>query len=322
MSKPLCMIVGIDGFDPDVLANLAAFYGGCGYIVRISRQPRDCELLVLQRGPYSGQVFNTRASACHIYDYAALGTSDFHRAFPDIGDRVVIAPGEGASGIHAPPREVRGIHPVVPALWRASSRGRSAKVSYDYVHIGHRKPNPGGDSVLLQMDAIAGGGRCHFWGKGWPAAGPTVHGPASLHESQQIYRRSKFALGAMYPFQRGRTISGRMWQAPLNGCMLLSEAVPPGISFPGVARCIDFMGAFDAPQQAPEASSLIEEAGVFWEDATMRLADSLGLKYSTPSVLAIRATYLKWVYARHVENRVMPSDGASTRLRALLRKAI
>jgi hypothetical protein len=321
MSKPLCMIVGIDGFDPDVLANLAAFYGGCGYTVRISRRPRDCELLILQRGPYSGEVFDTRSSACHIYDYAALGSSDFHRAFPNIAECVVIAPW-GASGIHAPPREVRGIHPVVPALWRASSRSRSSKASYDYVHIGHRKPNPGGDSFLLQMDAIAGGGRCHFWGRGWPASRLTVHGPASLHESQQIYRRSNFALGVMYPFQRGRTISGRMWQAPLNGCMLLSEAVPPGASFPGVAWCSDFMSALDAPRQAPDTSSLIEEACVFWEDATVRLADALNLKYSTPSVLAIRATYLKWVYARHVENRLMPSGETSTRLKAFLRKAI
>jgi hypothetical protein len=278
--------------------------------------------LVLQRGPYSGQVFETRASACHIYDYAALGTSDFHRAFPDIDECVVIAPGGDASGIHAPPREVHGFHPVVPALWRAGSRGRSRRIAYGYVHVGHRKPNPGGDSFLLQMDAIAGGGRCHFWGKGWPAAGLTVHGPASLHESQQIYRRSNFALGVMYPFQRGRTISGRMWQAPLNGCMLLSEAVPPEVSLPGVARCIDFMSAFDAPHQVPDASRLIEEACSFWGDATKRLADILGLNYSTPSAVAIRATYLKWVYARHVENRVMPSGAASTRLKGLLRKAI
>jgi hypothetical protein len=322
MSKPLCMIVGIDGFDPDVLANLAAFYGGCGYSVRISRRPRDCELLVLQRGPYSGQVFDERASACHIYDYAALGTSDFHRAFPNIGACVVIAPSGGASGIHAPPRQVGGIHPVVPALWRANSRSRPRRASYDYVHIGHRKPNPGGDSFLLQMDAVAAGGRCHFWGKGWPAPGRTVHGPASLHESQQIYRRSSFALGVMYPFQRGRTISGRMWQAPLNGCMLLSEAVAPGASFPGVERCTDFMSALDEPRRAPDAASLIEEACAFWGDATMRLAGALGLKYSAPSVVAIGATYLKWVYARHIENRVMPSGETSTRLKAFLRKAI
>jgi hypothetical protein len=194
--------------------------------------------------------------------------------------------------------------------------------SYDYVHIGHRKPNPGGDPILLQMDAIAGGGRCHFWGKGWPASGLTVHGPASLHESQQIYRRSNFALGVMYPFQRGRTISGRMWQAPLNGCMLISEAVPPGVPLPGVACCVDLPSALEAPQRAPDASSLIEEAGVFWEDATVRLADTLGVKYSTPSVVAIRAGYLKWVYARHIENQVMPSGETSTRLKAFLRKAI
>jgi hypothetical protein len=57
-------------------------------------------------------------------------------------------------------------------------------------------------------------------------ANVTYHGKAGLFHVSAIYAKSNFAFGLMYPLQRNVTFSGRFWQAPLNGCYILSE---PGL---------------------------------------------------------------------------------------------
>ena len=303
MGRPRCKIVGFDGFDPDVLANLIAFYYACGFLVDISRAPADCELLVVQRGSYGGEVFATSARACHIYDYVASGTSDYHTAFPNIPERIVISPAPKVSGASTPSNCVLSCPPVVSRLWRNNEDGVSA--AYEFVHIGHRKSHPQPDPWLEQMDTVALSGNCHFWGNGWNQLGPipqsAAHGAASLHNCQQIYRRATFALGVMYPYQRARTISGRMWQAPLNGCALFSEAVLSNAHIPGVYETSDFGSLIGSPPEPPSRAALINDASAYWDTVTLKLAGNLGLKYSAPGVSAAALTYFKWVYLRHIK---------------------
>lgn len=318
MKRGRCVIVGLGGFDPDVLANLALFYGACGYETKIADTPVDCDLLIIQRGTYTDVAFEVRADACHIYDYAAIGTSDLHQCFPLISTPVVIASGHGASGKTVPGRAIRSFHPVIPALWRADLSGAEIKPSFEFVHVGHRKPNPDGDERLRELDSIARSGACDFWGNGWKAAAPNgahIHGDASLHQCQGIYRRARLALGVMYPFQRGRTISGRMWQAPLNGCTVISECSAPDIPLPGVFTCGDFMAVIKSPPPAARRAALIEECSEYWSAATTRLARELGLSYTPPSDLDVRLAYLKWIYSRHIKRR-WPLPGAAMLIRA------
>jgi hypothetical protein len=305
--KRQCVVVGFDGFDPDVLANLLLFYGACGFEVGISRAPVDCDLLVVQRGRYNNAVFDVHAGECHIYDYAAMGSSDFHLAFPNVSTCVVIASGPRASGNTIPQHLVQSFHPVIPALWTADTVERSGR-SYDFVHIGHRKPNEASDGSLEQMDVVARSGRCHFWGLGWKdivaPGSSTAHGHASLHDCQRIYRRAKFAFGVMYPFQRQKTISGRMWQAPLNGCMVFSEATIPGVSLPGVQVCHDYLHATMHPHPLLDPLALVSEAVDYWSGVTGRLASNLGLNYKPPGRWHITQVYLKWIYLRHLKTQL------------------
>jgi hypothetical protein len=308
MKRPRCVIVGFDGFDPDVLANLVAFYTACGFSPQISPQPLDCDLLVIQRGRYRGEVFQARAQCCHVYDYVATGTSDFHAAFPNVQQCLVIAPTAQVSGTSAPTDVIESVPPVVASLWRAPHRRRQSAAIYEFVHIGHRKSNPMQDGWLTRMDGIAAGGECHFWGDGWSPLTPVpfsrMHGPASLHDCQHIYRRSAFAFGVMYPYQRARTLSGRMWQAPLNGCALYCEDLLPNAEMPGVHVCDDYAELIRCPPPRPQRAALVDAAADYWNATTTRLASRLGLRYSSPSWSSVNTVYLKWVSLRHFRSRV------------------
>ncbi|HKE97201.1 MAG TPA: hypothetical protein VKB34_23020 [Povalibacter sp.] len=303
MRRGHCVIVGLDGFDPDVLANLALFYAACGLTVTSSQTPQDCDVLVVQRGTWQGQQFDVHARECHIYDYTWTGTADLHQAFPNIRSIVVISPSATASGKSTPPALIRSFHPVIPALW-ANPQVDTPR-GYGFVHVGHRKPNSAGDAWLEQMDAVVREGSCDVWGNGWDgiADATTSHGPATLHQCQAVYRQARCAFGIMYPFQRGRTISGRAWQAPLNGCVLYSEAIIPDVALPGVERCDDFLGAPRQPATRHKPSDLAQEATQFWENVSWRLAAQLGLYYERPTAVMVRNVYAREVYLRHLNSR-------------------
>jgi len=301
-----CVIVGLDGFDPDVLANLVLFYTACGFDVSSSQAPADCDLLVIQRGTYSGQEFETRAAECHVYDYVRNGTSDLHRSFPNIGAIAVISPTAPASGSTTPSNLIRSFHPVIAELW--TNRDTRPRRPYRVVHVGHRKSNAANDRWLEQMDRVALSGACHMWGSGWQELSgtdaATLHEPATLHQCQGIYRQAESAFGVMYPMQRTRTISGRAWQGPLNGCIVYSEAVVPDAEIPGLIACDDFLAALHGPPASviPPAE-LIAAAAAYWNGVTASLARELGLSYVRPAPSLVRSTYAREVFLRHVTSR-------------------
>lgn len=305
MAGANCVIVGLDGFDPDVLVNLQAFYAGCGFRVAVSRTVRDAELLVIQRCAYPpGQVFGVRASECHIYDHVFNGVSDLHAAFPNVRRVIVIAPSGQPSGSTRPARTVRGFPPVVPQLWASRAGGNHRP--FRIVYIGHRK-DPPSDPWQREIQAFAEEGGCHFWGRGWrrpglsPATAPRFHGPTSLHETQGIYRRAHYALGVMHGFQRGNTISGRMWQAPLNGCHLLTEAMLPNVELPGVRLVGDFRSAIDHVRRESRPEDLVKSATEYWDAASRSLALRLGYLYRPLSRAGLAALYGRRVYLPHVK---------------------
>lgn len=269
--KPRCVITAFDGFDWEVTVNLICFYRCCGFEVRVSPSvPPAAELLVIQRGcPPPGTVFEGQFDRCHIYDYVGQAISaqffpraEIVRAFPFV--------------------------PVIPALWMPRQLPR--RRSHRLVHIGHVKPGLGSDRWQRELEMMAAAGHCECFGDGWS------NGAVSLHTCLQLYRDAAFALGIQYPFQRGEKISSRMWQAPLSGCLLFSEAVPDGVALPGVRQVNSYREALDAVP----VPTIAEEAETFWHDATARLAETLGLRYQPPSKLAAATLYLRGVYRGHV----------------------
>jgi hypothetical protein len=305
--RPTCLILGLDGIDPDVLVNLLSFYTGCGFNTRVASEPANCELLVIQRGhALPGWLCPQVRGEVHVYDYVCNGSSDLAHAFPQATRVRVISPTGQPSGSSPVPQDwlVASPHPVVSALW--APRGRlapRAERSYGLVHIGHRKPNPAGDYWQQEIQQLAGYTNCHFWGQGWASLAGNLpqehlHGPSSLHETQGIYRNAQAALGVMHEFQRGRTLSGRMWQAPLNGCLLYTEAVPPGMKLPGV-QVVSGFSTLPSNDSHPEA--LVEDARAHWDGVTERLARTLGLQWHAPGRLGLARLYLQQVALRHVK---------------------
>ena len=89
-----------------------------------------------------------------------------------------------------------------------------------------------------------------------------------------IYSKSKYALGLMYPFQRDITFSGRFWHAPLNGCYLFSE---PGLytkEVPGVIET-DYSteNILAMSSNLNDFEGLQKKAIYFWEEKNKQHQD-------------------------------------------------
>jgi hypothetical protein len=107
----------------------------------------------------------------------------------------------------------------------------------------------------------------------------------------------------MYPYQRGKTLSGRMWQAPLHGCFVISEEGTNISHCPGVVEVSDFnadnLAAFD--RSIEKCKALAAEAAKYWATATQKLAEELGLAVSSdkPSDSSIGACKRE-IFLQHI----------------------
>ena len=99
----------------------------------------------------------------------------------------------------------------------------------------------------------------------------------------------------MYSYQRDVTLSGRMWQAPLNGCPLISEPAKLAHDIPGVFCQKDYLNTKD---QVPSAlpKDLVESARHYWETKAVSLATSLGLNYNRKKVGLVVARGLMFLH--------------------------
>ncbi len=78
---------------------------------------------------------------------------------------------------------------------------------------------------------------------------------------------------------RGSALSGRMWQAPLNGCRVYSEALPPGVALPGVSITDSYSEIVEPllPVTCEQRERLANEAATYWQEDASRIATELGL---------------------------------------------
>ena len=121
-------------------------------------------------------------------------------------------------------------------------------------------------------------GLVQAYGGNWDRVGVRAY-PLSYRQANHVLASASCCFGLMWPYQRGKTLSGRMWQAPLNGCFVISEKGTNILGCPGVVERDAFDQDTVSLQFSPAACrQLAHEAAEFWEGHTRALAEALGLR--------------------------------------------
>ena len=219
------MIYGHNGLDLDVTFNLRSFYKQLGFSVFFSGKLHDADLLVVLRAvdkPIDISPFSF--SLVHVYDY---GGWDYDEFVKSINQKItyIFCTTESklkrlVDILHFPKEQVFvALPPVDIKIWCK----KLENVRYDFIHIGNSKPNLIDDPINELFNKALSYFKVHVWGSGWNLVNNTYHGKIGLFDVSNIYSKSRFSFGLMYPFQREVTFSGRFWHGPLNGCVVLSE---------------------------------------------------------------------------------------------------
>ena len=283
---PNCIIFGSDGLDADVTKNLQRLFVGFGYRVTksIGQIPENfTEVLVIARSNSMDKyaLIKSKVSALIIYDYAAESIDNFeYLSHLDKKIKKVIFISTCEDRITA----LRNIHkknrpdivyhhaflPVFPKLWIE----KRVRERWPYpIHVGNFKELDDidkNDPYLLFLKFIrrekvlVGGQRWH----GYLPSSQRLGG-LKLNTVSSVYASHSFAVGIMYPYQRSCTYSGRFWQAPLNGCVLLSETTVYGKKIPGIYE-VDFGKTVKELNEEIDFDSktLMLESRIYWNAIT------------------------------------------------------
>ncbi|KEF42994.1 MAG: hypothetical protein ER33_03765 [Cyanobium sp. CACIAM 14] len=291
MASPArCHILSIDFQDLDVIWNVTLFYQAAGYSVSRDAQADGqtsagaIDLLVILRGD-PGPSHQEHEGDVHIYDYVKELQVDWRRCFPRARRIQLVSlfrPPSLPEGIHW----IKGYLPVIPEFWQLSPfRKRLGRP----VHIANFKPI-GDDPFQRDLAELARRELVEVHGRHWDRLDLRTQGLSYL-EANRLLARSWSCFGLMYPYQRGTTLSGRMWQAPLHGCLVISEKGTNPLGLPGVLEVERF-----GPETLLSIASIrecleIREAATrFWKEATSALARQLELPHRVaPSTLQLAA---------------------------------
>jgi hypothetical protein len=277
-----CAIIGFDGIDVDVLSNLYVFYRHLGYEVALADDWTPCDLLVVTRGtPRRLPTTAEMPKMCHLYSYtgverfapaswpADLPTLQIAVSSVVVDDTGLAHAGAAVDVVVAPP-------PVWVDFWVR----RRVAATHDQlpVHIGHFKQTDwdAGDPTLRAFVEFARASSMRVWGRGWePHLKPEqLMGQAAAERVSDMYAGLRVGAGLMYSWQRGKTFSGRFWQAPLAGCPLMTEVPAPFGAAPGVILA-DYASAdaLNASLQAcvQAGDALSQAAREYWGDRTATL---------------------------------------------------
>lgn len=174
-------------------------------------------------------------------------------------------------------RWIEAYLPVIPALWQLPWQRKDRLP----LHLSNYK-RMAGDRYQSQLLEQIQAGSVAVYGSNWQLVGVATH-PLSYWQANRRLARSARCFGLMWPYQRGRTLSGRMWQAPLQGCFVLSEAGTDPLGVPGVQQLPSFEPSGLPPFPDGQACrQLRQEAATFWEAHTRHLAACLGFPADLP----------------------------------------
>jgi len=269
--KPSCRIVSSDFLDGDVYLNVRGFYAAAGFQL-LDRGNASPELLVVLRGD-NGSSWSDFRGQVHVYDYVKEYRVDWPARYPQAASiQLISLENPGASSQDPRLRWVRGYLPVLPALWSRPTLRRRQRP----VHLSNYKRMPG-DAFQEQLLALIRGGLVEVFGGRWQLVGVPSRA-LSYRQANRLIAASASCFGLMWPYQRGRTLSGRMWQAPLNGCFVFSEPDSDLLGCPGVIEAPRFDGETAARRFSPQQCAVLAlEADRFWRQHSAALAADLGL---------------------------------------------
>jgi hypothetical protein len=278
--RRLCCIHSFDYFDFDVFLNIFVFYRLAGFRISRSTSLIDCSLLVVLRG-IPQQVTSQFHGDIHVYDYVKEIQVDYREFYPHARSITYIslsAPLINSSGDHY----VYGFLPVIPSIW---TRDQPSKTVVKPVHISNFKPMEL-DFYQKQLLSLIHSNRVTVYGSKWSSVSVSAR-PISYLKANHLLASSFFCFGLMYPYQRGTSLSGRMWQAPLHGCLVISELGTNIFNCPGVLETSTY--ELDHSFLPSTPSMLALEARFFWHEKTLKLADDLTLtlysKYFPTSII-------------------------------------
>jgi hypothetical protein len=265
-----CSVMAYDYLDFDVFLNVRTFYAAAGYKVSRNWLHPKSELVVILRGNPQHTLLAYR-NRVHIYDYVKELAIDWKQELPQASSiqLISIQPPEQVTDLPY----IHGYLPVVSEIWQRPIKGKRNSL----VHIAnfkfHMKDDPYQQELVRLLDA----GKVQAYGGKWENVNIKTK-KLSYHEANATLARSLVCIGLMHPYQRGVSLSGRMWQAPLNGCAVISEQGTNILGCPGVIEVGNFKWSsiqeLLGKKATPEA--LAREARQFWEAATRRLAADLG----------------------------------------------
>lgn len=287
--RPTCLVLAFDAFDQEMARSMAIFYSQAGFSVEISKTPRPAELVVWMRGrPPSGFHFREVTSTVHFYPYLATPYAEDMESLQGT-QATIVHPSESLifkiRDLFPQFSYLQSMPPVWLGEWACRYSTPAAERRFQQpVHIGHFKDyNLKTDDPLLK-DFIRACDRldAHVWGRGWEQyVKPSAAMGVMAEPISRAYSRYRVALGIMYSYQRHRTVSMRAWEAPLSGCLLLTEALPRSGDLlpPGVIE-IDYatlsMEQIRDLLDQHDPSTIRQDALEFWQRSNSSLFRNLG----------------------------------------------
>jgi hypothetical protein len=267
--RAICSILSFDYLDYDVFINVRVFYRLAGYYVYLSLVHQETSLLVVLRGKPT-RIYSEYTGIVHYYDYVREYNLDMRYFFPNASIIFSIGLNDSPT-LSLTDHSVYAYLPVFPSLWQYRSIVKS-RLPHP-LHLSNYKPI-GSDSYQQQLLALIHSHKVLVYGGKWHNLNINAT-QISYLSANRLLSQATHCYGLMYPYQRGTSLSGRMWQAPIHGCYVVSEAGTNIYNVPGVIEAETFEQMFLFSSDS--ALSLRERATEFWLTQTINLADALNL---------------------------------------------
>jgi hypothetical protein len=268
-SKNQCCLLSFDYLDYDVFLNVRTFYRLAGYEISANDNLSVFQLVIVLRG-LPPRVFNEYFGPIHYYDYVREHSYDIYKYFPN-ASRIYHVTIESFDNNKSDYKYIYGYLPVIPSIWQFSLP--SYRRNSTPIHISNYKPLEN-DLYQAQLIDLIKLGKIKVYGAKWDRIKISTI-PLSYLSSNLRLSRSVTCYGLMYPYQRGKSLSGRMWQAPIQGCLVISEDNTNPFHCPGVIEVESFSNKPEGIKV--DANQVAYEASQFWLNKTICLAKDLDL---------------------------------------------
>jgi hypothetical protein len=268
MFKKIACLYSHDGFDLDVLLNQKDLLAENGFFTIATSKIIKCDLLIVLRANSNTFPFynlNTENVGRVLFiDYS--GQEVFQVFFNcNHPNKYLITSNNQLNG--------NGIFFGFPFVsikrWVRKNSQENQNRSIRFIHIGNYKFSSNADHLIQFFNDAIKSLETIVFGSGWEKVLPKVlyKGAVSVEKVSDIYAKSQIALGIKHPFQRGNSISGRYWHAPLNGCALLVEDLYLADLIPGIIY-VDYRSDLKYINGLKTNSTQIQKnALLFWDES-------------------------------------------------------